>query len=161
MESNVSGLVALFPQTKSEIKLFAENMVESVLNGYNDPLKVKVQIAAMQKTLEEIEKNEEFKAAVMATAMHYQPSELKNLFNSTITIKEAGVKYDYLACKHAEYERICSEIDNLTTRKKSFEKYLQTIQEETLYIDPMTGEEITLIPAPKSSTTTIAITINK
>ena len=57
METNeVLGLVASFPTTKGEIKLFANKMVENVLDGFSNPLKVKVQLSAMKQTLEEIEK---------------------------------------------------------------------------------------------------------
>ena len=108
-----------------------------------------------------MKKNEDFKYAVLTEAAKYPKDQLSDLYNASIQIKEAGVKYDYLACGHSEYEMICSQIESLTERKKSFEKYLQTIKEETTYIDPISGEMINLQPAPKTSSTTVAITINK
>ncbi len=158
---SVTSVSALFPETKSEIKVFASKMIESVLSGYESPLKVKVQLSAMKKTIDEIESSEEFKNAVLNETEKYHPTELKDLYNSNIQIKETGVKYDYLACGMPEYERICNEIEKLSQRKKELEKRLQTITKEEEFIDPESGEIILLQPALKTSTTSVVITINK
>lgn len=162
MESmTVQSVTALFPETKSEIKLFADKMIESVLDGYTDPLKVKVQLAAMKKTIEEIESSEDFKTAVLNEAERYHKDELKNIHNANVQIKETGVKYDYSQCGMPEYESIVSDIATLTERKKALEKRLQTITTPEEYVCPMTSEMVTLMPPSKTSTTTIVITINK
>ena len=160
-QMTVNSVTALFPETKSEIKSFAEKMIASVLDGYNDPLKVKVQLAAMKKTIEEIESREEFKTAVMNEAEKFHKQELANIHNAKIEIKETGVKYDYLACGMPEYEALISEIATLTERKKALETRLKTITKEEEHISPLTGEIVTLVPAVKTSTTSIVITINK
>lgn len=157
----VNSVAALFPETKSEIKSFAEKMIESVLDGYTDPLKVKVQLAAMKKTIEEIESSEEFKDCVMNAANKYHKEELKNIHNANIQIKETGVKYDYSQCGMPEYESIVSDIATLTERKKALEKRLQTVTMPEEYVCPMTSEMVTLMPPSKTSTTAIVITINK
>lgn len=160
METTIAGLTA-FPATKSGIKKFADEFLNSVLDGYQNPLQVKVQLSALKKLIEEIEKSEEFKESVMNEAAKYQKAELSDLYNANIQIKETRVEYDYLACGHPEYNRINEELERQTAKKKALEKYLQLLSEPTEYIDPVTAESVTLIPAPKTSTTSISITINK
>lgn len=160
-QMTVTSLTALFPETKSEIKSFADKMIESVLSGYVDPLRVKVQLAAMKKTIEEIESSQEFKDCTMNEAAKYHKEELKNLFNANVQIKETGVKYDYLGCGMPEYEAVIYEIESLTERKKALETRLKTIVKEEEYISPLTGECVTLIAPTKTSTTNLVITINK
>ena len=157
----VNSVTALFPQTKSQIKTFAEQMINSVLDGYADPLKVKVQLAAMKKTIEEIESNDEFKEAILNEAAKFHKEELKDIYNSKIEIKETAVKYDYSQCGMPEYESIISDITALTERKKKLETRLKTINASEEYICPSTGEIVTLKAPSKQSTTSIVITINK
>ena len=160
-QMTVASVTALFPETKEQIKTFADKMIESVLSGYTDPLKVKIQLSAMKKTIEEIELNEQFKDCILNEAAKYHKDELKNIHNANVQIKEIGVKYDYSQCGMPEYESIISDIATLTERKKALEKRLQTITQTEEYVCPITGEIVTLTPPSKTSTTSIVITINK
>ena len=151
----VTSVAALFPETKSEIKLFADKMIESVLEGYADPLKVKVQLSAMKKTIEEIESNSEFKECVINEATKYHKQELLNLYNSKIEIKETGVKYDYSGAG-------CEEYDILIPQKKEIDERIKQLENDMKEgrVNNVTGEVI--IPkAAKTSTTTVVITLNK
>lgn len=160
-QMTVNSVAALFPETKSEIKSFAEKMINSVLDGYTDPLKVKVQLTAMKKTIEEIEASEDFKNAVLNEAAKYHKEELKNIHNANIQTKEVGVKYDFSQCGMPEYDIICSDIDRLNERKKVLESRLKTVVAGEQYIDPITSEMVELYPPSKTSTTSLVITINK
>ena len=156
MESmTVNSVAALFPETKSEIKLFAEKMIESVLEGYADPLKVKVQLAAMKKTIEEIESNEQFKECTLNEAMKYHKQELSNLNNAKIEIKETGVKYDYIGAGCQEYNALIEQKKELDIRIKQLENDMKEGR-----INQLTGE-ITMPKATKTSTTSLVVTINK
>lgn len=159
METN--KLAIQFPQTKSEIKMFAQNMINSVVDGNVDPLKTKVQISALKKALETIEENEEFKQCVMNETDKYQKSELLNLFNAKIEIRETGVKYDFSECGLPEYNEIDKHIETLTLRKKTLETRLKSISEPEQFIDPQSGEMVMLKPPTKQSKNSVVITINK
>ena len=151
----VNSVAALFPETKSQIKTFAEQMISSVLDGYTDPLKVKVQLAAMKKTIEEIESSEDFKSAVMSEAEKYHKQELQNLYNSKIEIKETGTKYDYAGAGYDEYNFLMSDKKLLDERIKQIENDMKEGR-----INQLTGE-IVIPKATKTSTTGIFVTINK
>ena len=160
MTTEIKGLTG-FPSTKTGIKLYAENALNDILDGFVNPLEVKVKLSAMKAVIEEIEKSDEFREAVLKETEKYHKEELKDLYNATIQIKETGIRYDYTSCNHPQYNRITEEIEKLNVRKKSLEKYLQTVTDETDYIDPETGEMIKIYPTDKTSTTSVAITINK
>lgn len=158
---NNNQLSVIFPQTKSEIRTFAQSMIDSVLDGNADPLKTKVQLSALKKAIEEIESNEQFKTCILNEAQKYHKEELKDIFNAKIEVKETRVEYDYLSCGMPEYELVCSEIEALTQRKKALETRLKTISEPEQHICALTQQEVTLYPARKKSTTSVVITINK
>ena len=160
MNTEIKGLT-VFPTTKTGIKSYAEAALNEILDGYVNPLEIKVRLTAMKAVIDEIEKSEEYKDAVLAEAQRYHKDELMNLYDANICIKENGVKYDYSGCNHPQYNSITEEIERLTARRKSFEKYLQTVDGETDYINPETGEICKIYPPLRTSTTGIAITINK
>ena len=153
-------MLSQFPQTKMDIKDFASNLVQSVIDGDTSPLLIQVQLSAFENVIGEVKKNAEFKEAVLREAMRYGTKSF-DAFNANVQIKEVGVKYDYSLCCHPQYEKICSEIDFLIEKKKSFEKYLQSLSEPIDFIDPESGEMCKIHPPIKTSTTAVTITINK
>lgn len=160
MNTQIKGLTE-FPTTKTGIKNYAEAALNEILDGYVNPLEIKVRLTAMKAVIDEIEKSEEYKDAVLAEAQRYHKDELMNLYDANICIKEVGVIYDYSGCNHPQYNSITEEIERLTARRKSFEKYLQTVEWETDYINPETGEICKIHPPLRTSTTSVSITINK
>ena len=160
MTAVIKGLSG-FPTTKNGIRLYAEKAINEVLDGYVNPLEIKVRLSAMKAIIDEIEKSEEYKQAVLSEAEKYHKEELRDLYNSCVQIKEVGTKYDYSACNHPQYNSISVKIEKLTSKRKSFEKYLQSLTNEEEYIDPKTGEICTIYPPSKTSTTSVVITINK
>ena len=153
-------MLSQFPQTKRDIQEFAAKLVESVVDGDMSPLLIQVQLSAFENVIAEVKKNKDFKEAALNEAMRYGVRSFE-AFNANIQVKETGVKYDYSLCCHPQYEKICSDIEFLTEKKKSFEKYLQTLSEPTDFIDPESGEMCKIHPPVKTSTTAVAITINK
>ena len=153
-------MLSQFPQTKSEIQSFASNLVQSVINGDMSPLLIQVQLSAFENVIGDVKKNAAFKEAALNEAMRYGTKSFE-AFNANVQVKEVGVKYDYSLCCHPQYEKICSEIEWLTEKKKSFEKYLQSLSEPIDFIDPESGEMCKILPPVKTSTTAVTITINK
>lgn len=159
-QMTVNSVLALFPETKSEISTFVSKAVESALNGYENPLKLQVQISALEQVLKGIKDNADFKEASLKEADKYGQKSFTD-FNSTIQVKETGVKYDYSNCGYPVYNEICEKINELNTQKKQIEDQLKAIKEETKFVDENTGEEITILPPTKTSTTSVVITLNK
>lgn len=156
----VSSLVAAFPETKGEITLFVSKMVESALDGYVNPLQMDAQLACMEKVVKDIRGNVEFKEAVLTEALKYNQKSF-NEYNANYQIKEVGSKWHYEECGHEEYDRICTEIDLLTEKKKSFEKIMQNNKAEYVHTEMETGAMYTVKPPYKTSTTSVVTTIAK
>ena len=159
-QMTVNSVLSLFPETKSSIATFVDKAVESALNGYENPLKIHVQITAMEQVLKGIKDNADFKDAVLNEAERYGQKSFSD-FNSQIQVKETGTKWDYQSCGHPQYGRLCAKIAELTEEKKLIEKYLQAIKNPVDYIDPETSEMCKVYPPAKTSTTSVVITLNK
>ena len=74
-----------------------------------------------------------------------------------LELAETGVKYDYSL--NAKWNEITAEIDALNEKRKKMEAFIKTLETMKTEVDPVTGEMIEWVPAPKSSTTTIKRTI--
>lgn len=159
-EMTVSGLVSLFPETKSEILLFVDKMVDNALDGWVNPLQTEAQLACMEKVVKDIRANKDFKNAVLSEAEKYGQKTFE-AYNSNVQIKETGVKYDYSLCGHSRLNELYEQIERLKEEIKGIEKYLQSVPDGTEYINPQTGEINKLSKPIKTSTTQVVITINK
>ena len=159
-EQTVSSLVAMFPETKSEIESFVDKMVKNALDGYTNPLHTEAQLACMEKVVKDIRSNPEFKEAVLKEAEKFGQKTFSE-YNAQFQIKEVGSKWHYENCNHQQYERICQQIDELTEQKKAFEKFMQAQKKQYDYVDTETGEVYTVNPPYKTSTTSVVVTISK
>lgn len=156
---SVNSVVSLLPETKEQINIFVQRIEESALNGYESPLFIYKQAKNMESIAKHILGSEEIKNAALSEAEKYHKEELKNIYNSKIEVCETGTKWDYSQCNHEGYNRLCSEIDALTAKKKELEKYLQTLPTNQTNVEVETGAEI--FRATKTSTTGLKITLNK
>lgn len=158
----MSELIQLgqFPETKTEIAILTAQLIETAIGGEESPLRVQVQMSALEQVIKGVKDSKDFKDAVLSEAERYGTKTF-NAFNSNVNIKEVGVKYDYSMCNHPQYDAVCAEVEKLTEQKKAFEKYLQAVGEPTQFINPETGEEVTIYPPVKTSSTAVTITINK
>lgn len=159
-QMTVSSLVAAFPETKSQIASFVDKMVDDALDGYVSPLKMEAQLACMENVVKGIRSNASFKEAVLTEA-EKEGQKTFSMHNAQFQIKETGSKWHYEECNHSEYNRICSQIETLTEKKKAIEKLLQASKQPFIFIDPETGEEMEAKPPFKTSTTSVVTTIAK
>jgi hypothetical protein len=142
------------PQNKKEIELYNSNVKDLAISGEVDIIKLARTVNIMKRVVENFEKEPEIQDALLNEVSKYGKGEL-----SEIQSKEVGTKYDFSNCNHPEYNSIILEIESLTERKKQLESYLKTINKETDFIDPLSGEMVKLLPCVKSSTTKCVFTI--
>ena len=160
-QMKVSSVVSLLPETKSQITDFVAKIEQTALEGYESPLYLYKQAKNMEAIAKELNKSAVLKDAALTEAQKYHKDELKSLHNSKIEICELGTKWNYDECNHPDYDRTKKEIERLTQKLKGLEDYLKTVENETEYIDPQTGECVKLLRATKTSTTGLKITLNK
>lgn len=158
---NVTSVVSLFPETKKEQSLFVDRLINSLLQGDVDPLKVEAQMCNIEQVVKTYRSDKRVKEAVLNEAEKYHKEELSNLYNAKFEVRETGVKYDYSACGHPEYDRLSQQIKTLSEEKKRLEDELKLKKESFIYTDKQTGEITEVIPPERSSTTSVVVTINR
>ncbi len=144
--------------TKANIQSFADKFIESVNDGYHNPLESAAIISGLEAALKVI------KEGIRETVI----SELKeggkgNFRGVKIESMEVGGRYDYSQCGDNVYNSIKERSDILTAELKAREDFLKHLPKEGIPgLDLETGEMMTIYPPAKpASTTTYKITIPK
>lgn len=148
METATSTLSVL-PNNKSEVLNFANKLRNELLNGDIDPL----QLLKMRKAIDSVFENikDDLRTTSVEAAEKYGKGKF-GLNGSEYEVKEMGIKYNYDGCGDPEYKK-------LKDATKSREAFLKSLKEPFKYIDPDGGEEVTIYPPVKSSTTTVQVSL--
>lgn len=149
---NTLNLINQLPKTKSESRVFANQVKAEIISGNVNALDFRIHLKAIENFIEAVAKDKEVKKLVLSEAEKYDEKSFEHL-GANITISEAGVKYTYSDAK----------LDALMTRKakldadiKSRQTYLKGLTERE--IDLKTGEVKAELPI-KTSTTIVKITL--
>lgn len=156
----VNQVMSYFPETKEQISIFSEKMVNSVLEGDVNPLKTETQLVCVENVCKSIRKDERYKESLLKEAEKYGQKTF-NAYNAEIQIKEVGVKYDFLNCGHPEYIDIINKISVLDEKRKELEKELKAHSKSWIYTDINNGDQYEVFPPAKTSTTSVVTTIKK
>ena len=136
---------------KEEIANVAFNLTNAVTEDGMNPLKLLIQLKAIQKVAEQVIAN--INDLAIDEACKYGKDE--KVFGAKISVKEVGTKYDYTHC--TKWNNLQAEIDAIKAKQKAIETALKIASEDVPFVDNDSGEIITQ-PAPKKSTTTVAVT---
>jgi len=145
METAVSTL-SILPSTREQQHNFANKMIEELLNGEYDILKVWQQMSIIADTLNEIKESNTLKQAVLSELSKYGKEGMK-LNGCTLTIGSRR-NFDFSQCKFEKYDTLKASIKEATTRQKEYEIMLKSLSMPVA--DPDTGEMIN----PPAYTTT-------
>ena len=153
-------LINDFPTTKKGIEELSNQLIQSTLEGEQNPLLTEIKVAALVKTIKTYRASKEIKECVLARFERDYPNQKSyDMGNVNLKASETGVKYDYTNCGDPVWERLTAEIEKLKEQLKERETILKANPKQWTYIDEKTGEVYTINPAPKSSTTQVVITI--
>ena len=139
--------------TLSKIEATANDFVEAVKNGEIAPLKAWTDLAKLQKLIDVCK--EKIQEEALQDAEHYEKNA--SIYGCSVQVKEVGTKYDY--SRSEVWKMAKQEEEDIAGRRKKIEAMLKNATPEAPYIDTATGEAITGVP--KSSKTTVVVTINK
>lgn len=142
------------PFGKDQVTEFSQLLVSEIENKDIDPLQLKVFIKGIETVFANIKPALDEAARDAAEA--YGAKEVK-LHGATITLVEAGTKYDYSNCNHPMYFAYQGEEKKYGEMRKALEKTLQSLKGKTIMGDPETGESFEVFPPVKTSTSTIQI----
>lgn len=149
-------LIKSGPQTGGQILEFQEEILESVKNGFEDPLFLIVKLKAFQKAIDGcIDQIHEH--ALSEAQKHGQKSF--SIYGAKIEIKEMGTKWFFDKTGDPIIGRIANQKEEISQKEKDRQSFLKTLKEKTSFLDEETGEVFTVYPARKESKTGIAISI--
>lgn len=155
---SVTSILTLFDTNKEQRKTFVQSVIDQLGAGQEDPLKVHVQVKCMEDILKNLLESKEYKSLVMDQALKYGSTKF-DFHNAQISIKEAGVKYDYMLCNDPVYADLLDTYKHAEKLLKEREKFLRAIPDGGMDM-LLEGGEVKKVFAPvKTSTTTTVVTL--
>ena len=150
----VQIVTELFRTSKIERQLFVASIVETIEQGQTNPLKIHLQIKAMEDIITQLKENVTYRHALLSEAeKHGKKFEYQN---AEIAIREVGTKYDYSTTEDVVIADLLRQKEELDKVIKNRQKMLQTLPASGM-ADPINGNMI--YPAVKTSTTSVVVTL--
>ena len=146
-EIQVNEITKLTP-TKTNVLVVANEMTETILNGDVDPIEFSVRCQFGINVLTEAMKIAKDSAKLDNKAV---------VLGATVEVAETGVKYDYST--NEIWKSIEAELAPILARKKDIEDKIKMATKTGT--DLLQGDEIIASPVPKTSTTSLKITLGK
>lgn len=152
------GALRSLATTSTQVDVFSDQLIQSVKSGEVSPLEVLIQLRAFEKVSERVLK--EIRDNILTAAEKYEGSSFE-MFGAKLDKSEAGTKYDYAATGDPIWEQLDAAANTAIERRKEREAFLRTIKAGDIVkaVDPESGEEVTLKPAPKTSTSIVKVSI--
>ena len=148
-------LIKSGPQTGDQILEFQNEILDSVTNGFEDPLFLLVKLKAFTKALDgAIDSIQEF---ALSEAQKHGKSFA--IYGAKVEVKEMGTKWYFDKTGDPIIARIAEQKDQIGKAEKDRQSFLKTLKEQTSFLDEESGEVFTVYPARKESKTGIAISI--
>jgi hypothetical protein len=170
LQQSAPSILSLFETNKQQRASFVEAVFEQLHEGAIDPLKIHLQIKAMEDIINSLtnadeKKNKEFgllakfyKKTLLEAAEKY--GKKFQLHNAEFSIKEVGTKYDFSQCGDTVHQNLAKEAEAINLKLKAREDYLKVIPTEGVVVtDEESGETIKIYPPSKSSTTSVAVSL--
>lgn len=144
----------LFATSKAEREQFVAGIISTIENGEIEPLKIHLQVKAMEDIIEQLKANTTYRNALLNEAeKHGKKFQYQN---AEIAIREVGTKYDYSPCEDVVLTDLQRQKEEIEKVLKNRQKMLQTLPPSGL-ADPINGNM--LYPPVKTSTTSVIVTL--
>lgn len=156
LPTTANGVLALMANTSTEIDVFSDQVIESVKSGESNPLKVLVQMKAMERCTDRITK--EIKENCMTAADQYPGTEFEYLGNKIVK-GDVYTAYDFTVCEDPEWNRLNEILTETKKQMKDREAFLKSLKQPVSLLDEGTGEVNKVHPAKKTSTPGLKVTI--
>lgn len=153
--SNPISLLHLNPSSAQQISFFATSVVNEVKNGTESPLRVLIQLRAMEKASKQI--LEGIKDNILTESEKY-PGQSWEMWGNRIEKAELGVTYDFGVCQDPTFERLEVDFNTAKERLDERKEFLKAVK-QPLNVVSEDGEAITIYPPQKKSTSGLKVTI--
>lgn len=132
METAINYITVL-PSTKGQIQQFSSDAIESVLDGDYDPLKIEIQLKAMEEVIKTVRAG--IREAVLTETDKY--NGVMETDQVLVKVVESG-RYDY--SEDSVWNDLKSVEDNQAKQRKERETFLKALKNPVA--DPESGELI-------------------
>lgn len=151
-----TSIVALFETNKAQRELFVNQVVNNVLSGDTDVMKLHKQVKAMEEVVKEITSNKAYKSHLLECAMLHGKSF--DYMGDEWSVRETGVTYDFDNCDDKLLNEMNTKMEELMGAIKARQAWLKALPAEgATIVDEETGEVYKLNPPIKKSTTAVTI----
>jgi hypothetical protein len=157
MEITTQGILSLFETTKAERATFTSNVMERIEEGTADPIRVHLQLKAMEEIVKALSTNYRYKELLLDAAEKNGKKFMA--FNAEFQVKEMGQRYDFTYCGDDELLELYITQDRTKYLIKEREDFLKKVPVSGIQKVTETGEIVTLFPPSKTSTTTVAVSL--
>ena len=168
-ELTTTNILSLFETTKAERTSFVQDVVEKLRNDEVDPLKVHLQVKAMEEIINSLTNTTEKTNKNFTLAIDYKNMLLNaaekygkkfQLHNAEFSVKEVGTKYDFSKCEDAELVTLIGLQEQISEKVKAKQEFLKTVPLSGLVVtNEETGETYKVYPPSKTSTTSVSVSL--
>lgn len=148
LPDNALSALHLMPSTAAEVARFSSQLIQSVKNGEENPLKLLVMLRSLEAVSELV--REEIQDEILNEAEKHAEKKFE-LFGAIMERAEVGTKYHYDTSKDTEWEQLNSEFESIQRRKTEREKFLKALTGPMVVVNQETGEVEEIRPPLKKS----------
>ena len=153
-----TSILSLFQTDKAQRFSFVRDVINRILVGDADPIKVHLQVKAMEEIIKEITSDPQYRDALLDESTKY--GKTFERYNGKFSIKETGTRYDYSQCRDTELAELYEKKAELDAKIKAREAFIKMLPVEGLDIVTEDGELRKIYPPAKSSTTTVTVSLS-
>jgi elongation factor P--beta-lysine ligase len=151
------NILNLFETSKRERETFVDDLISRIEEGQAEALRVHLQAKCMESILKDLLASDKYREFVLSEAE--KNGKKFSYHNSEFSIKEVGTKYDYSQCGDIHLAEMQAELDTLSEKIKTRQKFLQMADGKGIDMVSNDGEVYKIYPPSKSSTTSVAVTL--
>jgi len=153
-----TNILSLFQTDKAQRFSFVRDVITRILAGDADPIKVHLQLKAMQEIIGEITSDPQYRDALLDESAKY--GKTFERYNGKFSIKETGTRYDYSQCGDSELADLYEKKTELDAKIKTREAFIKMLPVEGIDIVTEDGELRKIYPPAKSSTTSVTVSLS-
>ncbi len=147
------NIINILPSTLEQGELFKTKIKAMILSGEENPLRLAVQLTALEKWVGELRKDSDIERSFLIEA-EKQNSKSFEMFGAKMIVKEVGVTYDFSVCDDNILEELEQELIDCKNRFDKRKEFLKSISEKNPVFD---GQGIELHPPVKTSKTKVTV----
>lgn len=156
LPTTAAGTLMLLASTQTQCDVFSDQLIESVKTGEVDPIKVLVQLRAMERISKRV--IGEIMENCLSEAANY-PEKSFTYYGNQVEKAPVHTEYDYTNCNDPEWIRLNIEFKLAKEAKDKRESFLKAMTRTETTLDKDSGEVIEIYPPNKKVTDGLKISI--